>query len=214
MTDQDLLHEIQYMLMETPIDAVTFASGLWTYDEVVRRMNERQNRFLKATQLLLGSADLAAPAHQYVYTLPQDWLLTMSLVWVGANGRLVELVRADSFETDHALPTWATDAAEPLVYMDADSPLLTVQIAPAPAIAGRLLLLYVPQGATLGLDPVNTPEPLGVPDEFAADVCKYGTLADLFGKDGRGKSPERAAYCEQRYRLAQDVAEILLNGRV
>ena len=209
-TDFELVQDLQYVLME-PIDGLTFPSNLWTIAEVINRMNERQNRFLKATGLLLGSAVLPVAAGDTRIALPDDWLATVEVWFVGANGRKRELIRSDSFAADHGAPSWSTDFDTPIVYMDYDAPTLLVQIAPAPNQAGTLLLLYVPQGAPLGVDLANAPELLSVPDEFLSAV-KYGTLADLFGKDGRGKDPTRAAYCEQRYQLAEQVAGIILNG--
>jgi hypothetical protein len=99
--------------------------------------------------------------------------------------------------------------------MDYEGPTRQIQLAPAPNQIGYLDLVYVAQGDPLGayLDTVSPNVDLTVPDEFASAV-KYGVLADAFGKDGRGKDPQRAAYCEQRYQLAQQVAEIILNGWV
>ncbi len=86
--------------------------------------------------------------------------------------------------------------------------MLTVQMAPASSVAGRLELLYIPQGEEITGDDY----PLPVTNEYAGAVAKYGTLADLFGKDGRGKNPEKAAYCQMRYDLAEAMAAIVLKG--
>ena len=208
MTDTDLLSEIQTVLMEPPDGGVTWTSGLWTATEVLNRFNERQNRFLKATRMLVGeSSPIPVTAGESVYDLPQDWLTTVDVYWAGEDGTFRTLVRSDSFEADHGMPLWESTAGTPLLYMDEDSPLLTITIAPIPRVNGILTVLYVPQaGVQQGLG-----DPLGVPDEYAT-ADKYGTLADLFGKDGRGASPERAQYCELRYQLDQEIAKIMIAG--
>lgn len=210
MIDQDALTALQYTLLEPPDGGATFPSGLWTRAEVLAAMNERQNRFLKATQMQVGIAVIDAPAGQTRFTLPQDWLTTMSLFWKGDDGVWRLLDRSDSFEADHGLPTWPVTAGVPALYMDEEAPVLLVQVAPAPTVHGTLTLLYVPQGSTLD----GTGEVLVLPDEYAASVEKYGVCADLFGKDGRGKNPERAAYGQFRYQLAEDMAKILIKGWV
>jgi len=206
--DTSILSAIQYVLME-PIDGgAAFPSGLWTADEVRDRLNERQDQFLKRTGLLVGIATRPLNAGQHWFVLPSDWLSTLSAVWEGTDGVIRELIRSDSFEADHGLTDWTHTRDTPMLYMDEDSPLLTMQIAPPPQVSGRVQLLYVPQGTTL----TGAGELLTVPDEFSESVAKYGTLADLFGKDGRGKNPEKAAYCEQRFALAEQVADIILRG--
>ncbi len=94
--------------------------------------------------------------------------------------------------------------------MDEDSPLLTIQVAPAPIAAGRFVLLYIPQGAPL----TGTGDAITLTDEYALPVLKYGLLADLLNKDGRGKTPAKAAYCELRFQLGIDMSQILLRGWV
>lgn len=207
MIDYELFSSIQYVLMEPPDGGISMPSGLWTPEELRDRANERQNRFLKRTQILVGVAEIPATAGVFRYALPGDWLTTMSVVWRGSDAIVRELVRSDSFEADHGMQDWTVERDTPQLYMDEDSPLLTIQIAPAPLVDGTLEILYIPQGALL----TGNGELLTVPDEYAHAI-KYGTLADLFGKDGRGKNPEKAAYCERRFALAQEVAAIMLAG--
>lgn len=209
-TDQSLMNAVQYVLLEPPDLGATFPSGLWTQAEVLSALSERQNRFLKSTLLLVGIASLPVLAAEYRLPLPQDWLTTVGLTWFGNDGRVVSLTRADAFEMDHGLPTWVNQRDTPSFYMDEDTPTLILQIAPAPLVDGTLELVYIPESP----DVDGTGIPLTVPDIYALPVLKYGVLAELFGKDGRGKNPEKAVYCEMRYALGQQLAEILLAGWV
>lgn len=210
MTDRELLEQLQYATMEAPDGGDTWPSGLWTRDEVLSYLNERQNRFLKTTLLELGIAELPAPAGQTRIALPDDWIATADVVWVGTDTRVRALSRGDAFEADHALGDWSGTRGQPILYMDYDPPVLELQIAPAPIVSGVIQLLYVPQAAACD----GTGEFLSVPATYQAPVLKYDILAELFGKDGRGKNPEKAAYCRMRAALGVQMADILLNGFV
>lgn len=208
-TDQALLNAVQYVLLEPPDLGATFPSGLWTRAEVLAALSERQNRLLKSTLMLVGIANLDAMLPgEHRANLPQDWLTTAGATWFGDDGTISSLTRADAFEADHGFPSWVNQRGTPLMYMDYETPTLQIQVAPAPDVAGHIELLYVP--ASLDVD--GTGNPLTIPDTFALPVLKYGELAELFGKDGRGKNPEKAAYCEMRYQLGVEVAAIILAG--
>lgn len=208
-TDQALLTQIQYAVIEPPDGGQSWPSGLWSRDEVLALCNQRQDRFLYDTLLLVGIAILSPVAigdHQIA--LPDDWMRTVTLVWRGSDGTVRELQRVDTFEADHAIPTWFTTNGVPLFYMEDDVPgSLIVQFGPAPTVAGTLELLYVPSGTTLN----GNGEILVLPDE-AAHVVKYAALADMLSKDGRGRDPQRAAYCEERVTLAKQAVELILEG--
>lgn len=211
MIDQVLLEALQFALVETPDGGSSWLSDLWTRDEVLDLVSQRQSRLLKDTLLTLQAASPMLPvaAGQTRVDLPTDLVRLALVVWRGDDGVVRELPRSDSFEVDHLLPDWdtLTTATNPLVYTEFDTPTLQVQIAPASSVAGDLDILYVPTGAALTGDGV----PLAVPDELA-HALKYGTLADLLLKDGRGKDVGRGTYGQQRYDLAVELTRLLLEG--
>lgn len=222
-TDLDLLTMLQYAVMEAPDQGQTWPSQLWSKAEVLDYVNEREARFCKVALFQLGLVALPAltdvpgevptiPARTSIVALPADWIATVSVVWTGEDGTERELVRVDTFEADHGQVDWTTTAETPWFYMDYATPTLQLQIGPIPDVAGRLALLYVPNPVTLTGDP-DAPEPYPLPDEFADAAGKYGPLADMFAKDGRGRVPDKAAYCEARYQLGLDCAAIILGGR-
>lgn len=208
-TDQSLLQQCQYALLEPPDGGQSFPSGLWTRDELLIYANQRQDAFLHDTLLLVGVALLPVAAGSFLIDLPEDWSRTLSVVWRGDDGGVKELQRVDSFEADHADPLWGTTgSALPLFYMDDDVPASRqVRIGPAPTGDGDLELLYIPAGTPLN----GNGEILVLPDELA-HVVKYGVLAEALSKDGRGRDPSRAQYCEQRVDLAKQAVEIILRG--
>lgn len=209
MIDQTLLTDLQYALIEPPDGGANWPSGLWTRDEVLHALTERQNRLLKDTLLLTTVSPLipaAATVHRF--PLPADLIRIVAVVWRGSDGYVRELLRVDSFEADHALPTWeTTDTNPPLVYMEEETPTLQIQIAPAPSVPGNLDLLYVALAPAL----TGNGQAFTVPDEWTVGL-KYGTLADLLSKDGRGQDLSRAQYAEARFQLQIEISRIILKG--
>ena len=209
MIDQDLLTALQYDLLELPNGGASWPSGLWTRDEVLASLSERQARLLKdALVHVKVSSPIAVAATTRRVALPSDWVRTLSVVWTTtATGAVRELLRSDSFEADHGLKDYLLTDNTPFVYFEYDAGQLEMELAPAPIANGTLTLLYVPAGTALNGNGVA----LTIPD-ILAHGQKYGTLADLLAKDGRGRDASRAAYSEQRFQLAIDAARILLKG--
>lgn len=117
------------------------------------------------------------------------------------------LTPSDAFEIDLALPSWETTPDVPIVLLDGDDGTLTTRLGPIPSGNGTLELLYVALATPANGSGVT----LTIPDE-ALDGIKYGTLADLLSKVGRGADPMRAQYCQERFELGELVTEILLGG--
>lgn len=210
MIDQAVLSQMQRQLLEEPDGGQTWPSLLWTRDEVIHLLTQRQNRMLKETLLLvsLASPSLTVNIGDHRIALPADCIRVVTAVWRGNDGTVKELSRLDSFEADHALPTWElTNATYPIGYMEFDALQAQIQIAPAPSVAGVIELLYVACGAALTGNGVS----LAVPDEVEPGL-RYGTLADALGKDGRGQDLERAKYCEDRYQLGNEAIRLILKG--
>lgn len=209
MTDQEVLQRVQYALLEQPDGGQTWGSGLWTRDEVIARLGERQTGFLKQTLILVSAVSTSAVGIGVRRVdLPTDLVRIVSAVWHGNDGTQRDLVRGDAFSADAILPTWETTDGDPLSYHEGDPPTLQIEIAPGSTVAGVIDLLYVPTGTR----PNGNGVTLILPDEFCDCALLYGVLADLLGKDGRGRDLERAAYCEQRVQLAVEVARIILDG--
>jgi hypothetical protein len=208
--DTTILQGIQYAVLEPPDGGLTWPSGLWTQAEILGYMNTRQSRFLKATGLWIGQANIDVLTAQSRIALPADWISTLSATWRGVDGSVQILERADTFEADHGDPDWEVTYGLPALFMDYEAPTLQLVLTPLPLTSGVVQLLYVPQGPTL----TGTGETLQVQPMFAAACAKYGTLADMLAKDGRGKNAEKAAYAESRYQMGIDCARIILDGFV
>ncbi len=206
-TDQEILTQMQYVMIETPDGGATWGSGLWTAAEVVNYLNQRQDKFLKDTQLQFGLANIPAVEGTLQYDLPDDWITTLRVVWIDEDGSTRELIRSNRWEADNGIPTWTIVEGPPIIYMDVDTPVLTIKVAPLPDVDGTIQVQYVPLAADLD----GTGNIFTIPDEFVPSV-KYGALADMWSKVGRAMDPQRAAYCQQRYMLGVEVANMLLHG--
>lgn len=209
MIDQDLLSELQRVLLEPIVDGgQTWASEIWTRQEVLDALNDATGELVRDTQLVVKRVEISVLANATSVPLPADWLVTASVVWRdGTTGLRTPLGPADSFEADCALPTWETTTGTPIAVADLDSTTLIFRLVPTPNVAGVVELLYIPRPAAISGSGTTLP----IPDEFVS-AEKYGALETLLGKVGRLQDPARAAYCAQRVQIATIAAEVLLRG--
>lgn len=207
ITDEELLEEIQYTMLEPPDGGFTWPSGMWYRVEIFDYVHQRQNRFIKETHLQLGIDDVPFTALNGRAALPFDWIATVRAVWIGSDGTRKVLMRGDSWQADYGYPTWSLTSGVPKIYMDAETPTLTLQVAPIPTVSGTVHLYFIPLYPPLDLGG----DVMALPDEFVWCV-KYGVMADMFRKIGLNQDPTRADYCESRYQMGVEVAKILLEG--
>lgn len=205
-TDQDLLTEIQLVLQEDG----TFSNGLWSLAEVLGYFNQRQYRFLFETKILAGYVDIPWIPGVPEQPLPADWIDTILAGWHDfATNTWTPLPGSDLFEMSHIRgPEGSISPGFPQSYRESDTPgTLTAAVSPAPLAPGELCLVYVPLSEILD----GTGQLFDIPDDWVPYI-KYGTYADMLGKDGRGQDLLRARYAEQRYMEGVALAQSLLQG--
>lgn len=208
LTDQHVLAEIQYHLLEPADDGATWPSGLWSVAELTAALNQRQIRFLQETGVVLSRSTVNTIPNTHTHDLPSDWLVTRRVAWQGLDGTYRELPPADGWSADHADRTWQYNTAvRPRIYMETDTPTVRIRLAPAAFDGGLLHILYVAVPTALS----NTGVAWTAPDECVAGI-KWGVLADLLLKDGPAYDPDRAGYCEQRFAEAVEATQWLLRG--
>ncbi len=207
--DSDVLTDLQRTLVEPMNGGLSWASGLWTVQEVIDYTNHRQQRFLKHTGVVQGLADLFTVPNQPEHPLPADVIEIRRVVWHSPTDTFTPLPRGDFWEADHGLHGWPqTTVAIPSLYLVPEAPDLHLVIVPPSFDAGRLEVVYVARGEVLS----NAGAILyAVPDECIPAI-KYGILADMLSKTGRAQDVARALYCEQRFQLGVDIARLLLQG--
>jgi hypothetical protein len=211
VTDQQLITEMCYQLMEPP--PVVWAGGwvgseMFTLDDLTQAIQRRRDQFLSETGSVLTRSVINAPSTP-VGRVPLSGAVidVRRVAWMdsGPPVATTPLFRVDEFQMNAGLPFWETNAATPEMYSTIVSPPLTVQLGPVPLNSGQLDMLTVNVGATL--NPMATATVLGIPDDLAW-VVKMGALADLLGTDGLARDPDRAKYCEDRWQQGCELARI------
>lgn len=205
-TDQDIMEQIQYAVIEPPDSGATWPSGLWTKAEVAEYVDQRQTKFLKDTHAQFGIAEIAVTADFNEYNLPGDWINTIRVLWTDEDGNMSELPRSDTWEADNGIPTWSYVAGTPKIFYDGGRP-ITIRIMPIPDTAGTLQVHYVPYPALIE----GNGETFTLPSEFVHFV-RYGAMADMLSKVGRAQDSDRAEYCARRYQMGVEIARLLLKG--
>jgi len=206
--DTEVLDELQQHLLEGVDSGVTVQSGLWTPAELLDALNDRQVRFLEDTLLLVSPATLLTTPNVLRHDYPSDWICSYDVAYRNADNEWNELAKADGYEADNSSAfEWPIELGPPLLYTDGELPTLQIQIMPASLDAGVIYILYTANPTEL----TGAGTAFTVPDEFVPAV-KWGALADLLGKVGRGADPERSQYCESRYQEGVAAAAITLSG--
>lgn len=208
MTDQEFLSLVQLAMVEPVDGGESWPSGLWTRDEVIAALNTRMRQFLRDTHAIVTRLEIPVVALTNPVNLPADWIATLHAVWrITATGVRHPLTPCDAFESDLMLPTWEATPATPIVYLDGDQGTLTIRLAPVPDANGVLELMYVALPTAANGNGVT----LSIPDDYL-DGIRMGVQANMLGKVGRGSDPQRAGYCEERFKLNELLTEIILGG--
>lgn len=205
--DQTLLNQMQGHLVEPQDLGASWASGQWTFSEVVAYLNQQMQQLLKDTCAVVNFASTALTLPAGTFTQQGDWLITWYVSWgtsqfVGKRS----LERGDRAEMDLLL--LPATASRPRYYLEDDTPgTLIAAVAPVPAAAGHITQYYVQAGALLEGDG----QTVSVPDILAMGV-KWGAIAMQLSKVGRGADPERAALAWSRRQEIVEAARLLFLG--
>jgi len=210
-TDQQVLNEIQHHLIETANNGASWVSGLWTVAELTGYLNQRQRRLVRELALIYERDTLALGADTATATLDEDVIDLVFLWWKNnASGVYTPLQRADTHGQDTALSSWrSTSATTPQTYNATELASLTLRVAPPSSAAGTLEFLYV--GLTTAL--ANTGVAFAVPD-VCVSCIKWGVIADMLSKEGRGQDLIRAMLAESRYVEGREAIRLILDGWV
>ena len=203
VTDGDLVHAIEYHLLEPP-SVPWSGTDQFSLDAVTAALQRRRNQFLVETGCRVDQFTAnVAPVQIGRTVLDDDVIDIRRAAWFDGD-LYYRLDREDEWSIAGYNPSWPQDDQTPYAYSVSVAPPLTIQLAPPPINAGMLDLQAVRTQADL--DPA-----IGVSMNMPDDYCwavKWGALADLLGSDGQARDPQRAMYCEQRWREGINLARI------
>jgi hypothetical protein len=205
MTDIELIDSVRPLVIEDG----NWSSGLWTQEEVLGYLRERQNRFVKESLALTAIATIPTTPNVATVNLPVDYITTVAVFFHDLDrGDWVPLEATDAWEFDH-LQGSQTPATRPVGYQESDIPeSLTMRLVPTPQGNGEIELFYV----SLCEDIDGTGQLLDLPPDFAAVYLKFGVLSDMLSKEGRGQDLIRARYAAMRWEEGVTLARALLEG--
>lgn len=216
VTDQDLVNEIEYHLLEPPSGAGAWVgSSQFTLTNLVSAIQRRRDQFLLQTGAVVTQQALTiSPPPQGRVNMPTNVLQVTRLAWTSADAITTPIRRDDEWGSNHYRFNWVQNPAPvPTTWSVAAISPLVLQLIPAPSDQGVMNLTGVVQGAVLN---PATPVLLGIPDDWSW-VVKFGALADLLSQDGLAFDPERASYCTARWEQGLQMARkagVILTARV
>lgn len=207
VTDQQLLVEIQYHLLE-PIDEDGW-QGTAQFDaaEIESAIERRRDQMLFEMGLV-QSVHTAAPQSLQADGRVQLDNLTPPIIdirraaWLNTSSEHTHLERVSETDADAFSTGWEATRGTPTGYSVGLTPQLRVQLIPRPNTNGLSQFIAVRGGAPLD---ISTGIKIGVPDDLCW-VVKWGALADLLGKQGKAYDPQRAEYCEKRWQEGIEIA--------
>ncbi len=203
VTDLDLILDLEYALMEPPALGTWTGSIQFTLADLVAAVQRRRDLFLRETgAVLTREVRAVTPPVTGRITFPNDVITIRRAAWISSANVVTPLQRDDEWGMNKYMPTWpqaSVNPAEtwPTAFSLGVTPPLTLQVAPPITDAGSINLLSVLIGSTLGS--VVPAVLLGVPDDWTW-VIKFGALSDLLSQQGVAFDPDRAAYCEARWK--------------
>jgi len=234
VTDVDLIKGAQYRLLENgnaDADGVTLLTDMYTIEEMVDAIDQRQQKFLLDTGMIGARTTILATQGVTQYDLPEDNIMPRRVTWItsgassgsgygdGGNGEggygvggsasgsnIVVLTRVDSWELDNGQPDWASDDQPPIAWYDNILGQQKIGIT-RPNQTGTIGLLYIQLAAAL----TGAGVAMTIPDDWTPYVL-WGALADLLNHDGSAYDPVRGKYCEQRYQEGIELARLVLKG--
>lgn len=200
-----LLSEIQRHMLEATIDGgITWS--LWTQEEVLGYLNQRLVRFVMETGLLQFRTTIASSSGVDTVPLPSDKIEIRRVAW-NTGSAVSSLVRTDAYQQDHGLVGWSVLTGTPYAYVEEPLNPLEILVSPTPNANGTVDLVYVRVPAAV----TGTCLPLPIPS-FLTPYIKYGVMADMLMKQGEANDPDRAEYCESRFKEGVEATKGFLSA--
>lgn len=205
--DQTILSQLQRVTLEHDGDGgSSWPTGMWTRDEILTYLNDRQNRLLLALGLVWTVEEPAIVGGVPAQPNPATWMATRFLAYHAPAGTYRELPRMDTLELDLVLPSWPLSSSlNPRGFYEIDGDTTNTYVIPAPLAVGASLEWYF---LALGTTLTGAGVAFTVPDDFTPTI-KYGVLADMFGKVGPTANPILATAAAERWEEGVELGKVM-----
>lgn len=208
--DTDLISEMLYQLIEPQLNAgVYVGSEMFSQDDFVQALQRRRDQFLLETGMVTSRTVITPLPSPPINKIPlaDNVIDVRRAAWSNTQNVLSTLWRSDEWAASSFAPKWETAPTEPPIeFSTAAGPPLTLFLIPPPLNGGKIELISVNDGEVLDPD-LTSSVLMGVPDDFAW-VVKFGALADLLSNEGEASDPQRAEYCNARWKEGIALARI------
>lgn len=207
VTDRDLIKSLQYNLLESASSQTAWnGTEMYSLDDLTKAIQRRRDQFLQDTGCnLTRSTQAVAPPPIGRINLADDIIDIRRLAWNASDGYQL-LYREDEFSLTAFDQGWSVNPDTPYGYSVMATQPVQVQLGPVPIVSGTLDIVAVEAGGTL--DPAASATTIPVLDDLTPFI-KWGALADLLGKDGVARDPERAQFCEKRYQQGVQLTKMM-----
>lgn len=207
ITDTQLVAEIQAHLLEPITGSTWTGTDMFTLSEITSAMQKRRDQFILESGVEQDIVTLNVVPVQGRFEFPNNIIDIRRMAWIDQHtGKFTPLWRTDPWAATANSQNWSyVVGAKPVEYSLGEMPPLQCQLVPPPANPGQIECIMSPSGPTLN---PAVGVVLGIHDDLCW-VVKWGTIADLLGKNNQARDPQRATYAESRYREGIQVAEVL-----
>lgn len=225
VTIQSIVNQIAYDLLEPTVGGPGFTTGLVTQQDVLDMIGIVMQDFCRQTGMTWGVFTQVLNAGVSAYLIPDQMT---QVYYVFQNARIVNKI--DLF-SNYILGQWQRKPGQIKAYHEDGLPIKTLEVVPAPnwngtnftptagppppfgafgdfqpgnrnlSFVGNL----IPSKETWGIGDTLS----GIPDSFTPYIV-FGVLERIFNKDGESRDPQRALYCNARYKEGIGVARAIL----
>jgi hypothetical protein len=222
ITDRQVVNSLQYSLQENvndfSVSSVYAGTEMFTMDDLVQSVQRCLNQFLLETRCVVYETSQTVTTGDGRVDLSQTVLEIVRALWMRLDNNSAEtagmrLLRIDEIIARKQSPRWTLNSNTPKNYSIVSTPNLQLQLIPAPTDTAKLYLYQVQSNTDLD---VSTGISVDLPNDVVQFV-KWGALADLLGRDGQSRDPERSVYAEKRFQEGVELTKIytsILNAEI
>jgi len=171
--------------------------------EMLNYLSNAENDYLVRVPMILNVVTQNFTPTQKIQSVPSD---TLQIERVAYGG--FALYEQGQISHDQLNYAWTQEAGQPpRSWFEDRTGFMQYGVEPVPLNAFSVELMYARRDSTV----LALNEGFYVPDPFLHHV-KYGTLAQIFSKDGEQRDPSRAQYCQQRFDLGVQIANKIFDN--